>query len=208
MWNKAGVRRQESGVRMRRRSLTVAAPFALLTACAAFAQDSAILRDAVQVNLPSNSPLTIRGVSMDNSRARAAGPALALDLHMALTLENKSGNRIHGVTLRVVTQEVVFGGKGSVTYPSLNIGPGESLPVRIDMQLLRPTQAANGPLVQVDLDGVLFQDLTFFGPDRLNSRRNLMACEMEARRDREHFKRVLAQAGRSALQAEMLQSMD
>ena len=179
-----------------------------LSVGASLAQDSAISRDAVQFNLPANSPLSVRSVSMNDSRAQAVGAALALDLHMALTLENKSGNRVHGVTLRVVAQEVVLGGKGSVTYPSLNVGPGESLPVRIDMRLLRPTQAANGPLVQVDLDGVLFQDLSFFGPNRLNSQRSLTACEMEARRDREHFKRVLAQAGKSGLQTEMLQSMD
>src|SRR5215471_567799 len=177
------------------------------SAAGVFAQDSAISRDAVKINLPGNAPLTIRGVTMGDSRATSRGAALALDLHMALTLENTSGNRIHGVTLRVVAQEVVLGGKGSVTYPSLNIGPGENLPVRIDMQLMRPSQVASGPLVQVDLDGVLFQDLNFFGPDRLNSRRILTACEMEARRDREHFKRVLAQAGKSGLQAEMLDSM-
>ena len=105
-------------------------------------------------------------------------------------------DRIHGVTLRVVAQEVTLGGKGSVTYPSLNVGPGETFQVRIDMQLMRPSQVTGGPLVQVDLDGVLFQDLSFFGPDRLNSRRTMTACEMEAQRDREHFKRILAQAGR------------
>jgi len=66
--------------------------------------------------------------------------------------------QIHGVTLRVVSQEVAVGGKGSVTYPSLHVGPGESFPVRIEMQLMRPTQAVNGPLVEVNLDGVLFQE--------------------------------------------------
>jgi hypothetical protein len=188
MWNKA---------------LTVA----VWSAAGVFAQDSAISRDAVKINLPGNAPLTIRGVTMGDSRAIARGAALSLDLHMSLTLENTSGNRIHGVALRVVAQEVVLGGKGSVTYPSLNIGPGENLPVRIEMQLMRPSQVSNGPLVQVDLDGVLFQDLTFVGPDRLNSRRTLTACEMEARRDRDHFKRVLAQGGRQGLQAEMLDGM-
>jgi hypothetical protein len=181
---------------------------ALLTGGAAVAQDSAISKDAVQFNLPANSPLSVRSVSMNDSRAQAVGAALALDLHMAVTLENKSTNRVRGAILRVVAQEVVLGGKASVTYPTLNIGPGEIFPVRIDIRLMRPTQAANGPLVQVDLDGVLFQDLSFFGPDRLNSRRTLTAYEAEARRDRDHFKRVLAQAGRNGLQTEMLQSMD
>jgi hypothetical protein len=177
---------------------------AALFGVSAFGQDSALSKDAVQFNLPANSPLTVRSVSMNDSRAQAVGAALALDLHMAVTLENKSGNRIRGVILRVVAQEVVLGGKASVAYPTLNVGPGESLPARIDIRLMRPTQAANGPLVQVDLDGVLFQDLTFFGPDRLNSKRSLTAYEMEARRDRDHFKQILKQAGKDGLQAEML----
>ena len=80
-------------------------------------------------------------------------------------------------------------------------------PVHIDMQLVRPTQLAGGPLVVVDLDGVLFQDLSFYGPDRLNSRRYLTACEMEAQRDREHFKRILAQAGKGGLRQAMVASL-
>jgi hypothetical protein len=181
---------------------------AVLGASSATAQDSAISQDAVQFNLPQNAPLAMRGITMGDSRATARGGALSLDLHIAVTLQNASNNRIHGVMLRVVAQEVVPGGKGSVTYPSLNVGPGENLPVRIDMQLMRPTQVANGPLVQVDLDGVLFQDFSFFGPDRLNSRRTLTACEMEAKRDRDHFKRVLAQGGRHGLQTAILESLD
>ena len=35
----------------------------------------------------------------------------------------------------------------------------------------------------------------------------MTACEMEAQRDREHFKRVLAQGGKAGLQREMLESM-
>src|SRR6185369_1167255 len=172
------------------------------------AQDAAIPQGAVNVNLPDNSPLTVKSFSVGDSRATARGAALALDLHMAATLLNSSTRRIHGVTLRVVAQEVTLGGKGSVTYPSLNVGPGENFQVRIDMQLMRPSNVTGGPLVQVDLDGVLFQDLSFFGPDRLNSRRTMTACEMEAQRDREHFKRILGQSGgKAALQREMLESM-
>jgi hypothetical protein len=181
--------------------------FALLGAAGLLAQDSAIAPGSVNINLPGNSPLRLISSTTGDSRATARGAALSLDLHMALTLQNSSPGRIHGVTLRVVAQEVTLGGKGSVTYPSLNVGPGEAFPVRIDMQLMRPSQMAGGPLVQVDLDGVLFQDFTFFGPDRLNSRRTMTACEMEAQRDREHFKRVLSQTGRTGLQQEMLDSM-
>ncbi len=186
---------------------TLTAAIVLLGASSLTAQDAAIPQGAVNINLPDNSPLELRSFTMADSRATARGAALALDLHMAASLRNKGSNRIHGVTLRVVAQEVTLGGKGSVTYPSLNVGPGETFQVRIDMQLMRPSQVTGAPLVQVDLDGVLFQDLTFFGPDRLNSRRTMTACEMEAQRDREHFKRVLAQSGKAGLQREMLESM-
>jgi hypothetical protein len=171
------------------------------------AQDVAIPQGAVNFKMPDDSPIVLMSSSMADSRASARGAALALDLHMSATLRNNSNNRIHGVTLRVVAQEVTLGGKGSVTYPSLNVGPGENFQVRIDMQLMRPSQVIGGPLVLVDLDGVLFQDLSFFGPDRLNSKRNLTACEMEAQRDRDHFKRILAQAGKGGLQKEMLESL-
>src|SRR5262249_12488141 len=146
------------------------------------AQDQPIPQSAVKINLGDNSPLSMVSSATTDSRATSRGAALELDLHMSLTLRNDSQRKVHGVTLRVVAQEVTIGGKGSVTYPSLHVEPGGVLPVRIDMRLLRPSQMAGGPLVQVDLDGVLFQDLTFFGPDRLNSRRTMTACEMEARR--------------------------
>src|ERR1017187_1053184 len=189
---------------------TLTAAMVLLGAAGLHAQDAPIPAGAVNINLPDNSPLALQSFTRADSRATARGAALALDLHMSATLRNNGGNRIHGVTLRVVAQEVTLGGKGSVTYPSLNVGPGETFQVRIDMQLMRPSQVTGAPLVQVDLDGVLFQDLSFFGPDRLNSRRTMTACEMEAQRDREHFKRILAQggpAGLQRLQREMLESM-
>ncbi len=43
--------------------------------------------------------------------------------------------------------------------------------MRINLRLLRPAQMGGGPLVQVNLDGVLFQDFSFYGPNRLDSRR-------------------------------------
>ena len=58
------------------------------------------------------------------------------------------------------------------------------------MRLLRPLSAAPGPLVEISLDGVLFDDLTFFGPNKLNSRRTMMVWELEARRDRKHLRQM------------------
>lgn len=159
---------------------------------------------AVQVNLRDDSPVTLLSAALGESRATARGAALVLDLHMLLTLRNASPNRIRGVVLSVVSQEVTVGGKASVSAPSLNVGPGEAFPVRIDLQLMRPTQAAASPLVKVELDGVLFHNLAFFGPDKLHSQRTLTAWEMEAQRDRENLKRVLAQGGPQGLQHAML----
>jgi hypothetical protein len=180
----------------------------LVLAAGLYAQESPLPTGSIRVNLPDNSPVALLAVSSDPSRATMRGAAMVLDLHMSLTLRNGGVGRIHGVTLRVVSQEVAMGGKGSVTIPSLNVAPGETFPVRIDMQLVRPTQLAAGPLVQVDLDGVLFHDLSFFGPDLLNSRRYLTACELEAQRDREHFKRVLAQEGKDGLKRQIIGSLE
>src|SRR5436190_3146745 len=178
-----------------------------LCAAAVYAQDAPLTTDSISLNLPKDSPVTVLSISTGQSRTTMRGAAMVLDLHMSLSLRNGGPGRIHGITLRVVSQEVAMGGKGSVTIPSLNISPGEDFPVRIDMQLVRPTQLAAGPLVHVDLDGVRHQDLTFFGPDRLNSRRYLTACELEAQRDRATFKRVLAQAGKEGLRRQMIDSL-
>jgi hypothetical protein len=109
------------------------------------------------------------------------------------------------VTLLVLAQDVTPGGKGSVTRPApLNVEPGQSFTMDVQTQLLRPGRASGGTLVQVDLDGVLFKDLHFYGKNRLDSRRSLTAYEMEAQRDRQYFKQVLAQSGPMGLQHEVL----
>lgn len=180
----------------------------LAGAAALAAQEAPLPGGAVSINLPKDSPVALLSLETDQSRTTMRGAAMVLDLHLAMKLRNSGPNRIHGVTLRVISQEVTMGGKGSVTIPSLNVGPGDTFPVRVDMQLVRPTQVAGGPLVQVDLDGVLFQDLGFYGPDRLNSRRYLTACELEAQRDRERFKRVLARSGKEGLRQAMVDSLE
>ncbi len=176
-------------------------------AAALSAQDAPLPSGSVNINLPKDSPVALLGMQSDQSRTTMRGAAMVIDLHMSLHLRNSGPNRIHGVTLRVVSQEVTMGGKGSVTMPSLNIASGDVFPVRIDMQLVRPTQVAGGPLVQIDLDGVLFDNLGFYGPDHLNSRRYLTACELEAQRDRDHFKRVFAQSGKEGLRRAMIDSL-
>ena len=183
--------------------------FATLLALPALVAQDAPLdpHSSIKINLPGDSPVALVSADMGESRASARGSATVIDLHMYLSLRNISGRRISGVTLLCTAQEVTPGGKGSVAKPSLNVGPGEAFPVRIDMRLLRPGQFTSGPLVQVNLDGVLFQDLSFYGPNRLDSRRSLTAWAMEADRDRKHFKSVLAASGAEGLRREVLDSL-
>lgn len=172
---------------------------------AAWAQEGP---SSLKVNFPADSPVALLAVDSGQSRAEARGGALVLDLHTALTLRNASQQRIRGVTLLVQAQEFTPGGKGSVAVPSLDVRPGETFPIRIDLRLLRPLLAGGGPVAEVSLDGVLFDDLSFYGPDRLSSRRSMTVWELEARRDRRHFKSVLEARGPEGLRQEMVGSID
>ncbi len=180
----------------------------LMSAGALAAQDFPLPSGAVTIRFPDDSPVLFSGSMADQSRARARGGAMEIDLRLQMTLRNVGPREVRGITLRVVSQEVAVGGKGSVAYPSLHVAHDESFPVKIDMQLMRPSQAINGPVVEVSLDGVLFQDLSFYGPNRLNSRRTMLAWELEARRDREYFKRVLNQSGADGLRNAVLASLE
>jgi len=181
---------------------------AVLPALALLGQETPLdPQSSIRFHLPNDSPVTLLTADMGASRATARGSAMVIDLHMGLSLRNSSTRHISGVTLLVTSQNAAPGGKGSVATPCLHVAPGEAFPVRVDLQLLRPSQVVSGPLVNVSLDGVLFGDLSFYGPNRLDSRRSLTAWEMEAQRDRQHFKQILAARGAAGLQHEMLASI-
>lgn len=183
---------------------------ALLAALLGAQQGPLDPRSSIKIDLPADSPLSLVSADVGESRATARGGAAVLDLHMMLTLRNSGSQNVRAITLLVLAQEVTAGGKASVTAPSLSVGPGEVFPVRVDLRLLRPLQpalAAGGPLVQVRLDGVLFEDFSFYGPNRLNSRRAMTVWETEAERDRRYFKSVLAEHGPRGLQREALDSL-
>lgn len=161
-----------------------------------------------KIDLPPDSPVTLVSADWGDSSASPRGGAYLVDVRATLSLRNSSQRRIRGVMLVVLAQEVTPGGKGSVSVPSLDVAPGETFPLRIDLPLLRPLGAGSGgPAVEVRLDGVLFDDLSFYGSDKLHSRRTMTVWELEARRDRRYFKALLEQAGREALQNEMLNSL-
>jgi hypothetical protein len=181
----------------------------LLLALAAWPQSQKLdPRSTMHITFPEDSPVTVVSADWGESNASPRGGAMLLDLHTSLLLRNSDSRRIRGITLLVTAQEVTPGGKASVSVPSLNAAPGENFPIRIDLRLMRPLQGGNGPMVEIDLDGVLFDDLSFYGPNRLNSRRSMTVWELEARRDRQHFKQVLESRGRQGLKQEMLTSLD
>src|SRR5256714_14963341 len=138
-----------------------------------------------KIDLPKDSPVSVVSSDWGDSNATVRGGAYFVDVHAGLTLRNSGQRRIRGITLAVLAQEVTPGGKGAGSQPSLDVAPGDTFSLRIDMPLLRPLGGAQGgPAVEVRLDGVLFDDLTFYGPDKLHSQRTLTVWELEARRDR------------------------
>jgi hypothetical protein len=162
---------------------------------------------SIKIDLPPDSPLNLISTTMGDSRATSRGGAIVLDLHMGLTLRNSGARHIRGVTLLITAQEFAPGGKGSVARPSIDVPPGENFTLPIDIRLVRPVRETAGPLVRVQLDGVLFDDLSFYGPNKLNSQRALTFWEVEAQRDRAYFKQALQARGQNGLQQEMLASI-
>lgn len=176
----------------------------------AFAQQQALGPSqtlAHRIDIPHDSPVTLAGDEWGGSGATIRGGAYAIDVKLALSLRNSSQRRVRGVTLTVMAQEATPGGKGSISVPSLDVAPGETFTVRGDLHLLRPIGAEASPLVEVSLDGILFDDLTFYGPNKLLSRRTMMVWELEARRDRQYLRSLLEQSGREGLQKAMLASL-
>ena len=179
--------------------------------CIAFAVASGISLHSQalshKIDFPKDSPVSLLSEDFGNSNATARGANL-IDVNAALSLRNSGQKRIRSMTLMVSTQDAA--GKGSVSVPTLDAGPGETFSIHISTRLVRPLTAGN-PVVEVTLDGVLFDDLSFYGPDVLHSQRNMIRWELEAQRDRKYFKTLLAAGGPNGgiegLRKEMLSSL-
>ncbi|MCC6537612.1 MAG: hypothetical protein IT162_08695 [Bryobacterales bacterium] len=183
---------------------------AALTAAALGAQtapaDSSL---KVRVNLGADSPVSLLGNEWDSSRVSDRGGAQVLHLAGQLLLKNGSNRHIRGVSWLVQTRDNTPGGRASVTKASLDVAAGETFPLKVELRLLRPLAVgrAGAPEIEVALDGVLFDNLSFYGPNLLDSRRVMVAFEAEAQRDRRHFLSVLQAKGAEALRAECMTSL-
>jgi hypothetical protein len=160
-----------------------------------------------RVDLPPDAPVALVSADPGASRVTARGGALLLELHSTLQLKNTGARRIRAVSLLVTAQDQTPGGRASVTVPSLDIDASDTFPVRIDLRLMRPLQNAPGAVVDVQLDGILFEDLGFYGPNRMNARRSMLVWELEARRDRKALLAVLERGGAGALRNELVEAL-
>jgi len=144
-------------------------------------------------DFPRDSPVLLVSFAMGSSTAKIRGTSMLLDLHASFVLRNVGGKSLSGLTMRVEAPDLQSG-KGSVTIPSLTVQPGDTFPVRLDMEILRPISAGRTgtpSLVEVGLDCALFSDLTAYGPDQLHSRHTLVVYQLEARREREYLAQLL-----------------
>ena len=158
----------------------------------------------LKIDFPKDSPVSTLSTDFGPSNATASGGANLIEVNAALSLRNSGQKRIRSMTLMVSAQDAA--GKGSVSVPTLDVPPGETFSIRIDTRLVRPLSAGN-PVVEVTLDGILFDDLSFYGPDMLHSQRSMIRWELEAQRDRKYFKTLLASRGAEELSKEMRLSL-
>jgi hypothetical protein len=159
----------------------------------------------IDLSKDKDSPVTLDSYDPGDTKVTPRGSLYLVDFHPTLSLRNSSAKRVRSVTLTVLAAETSAGGKASVSVPSLNVAPGDTFSIHINQTLASP--AFDNPSVQVQLDGVLFEDLSFYGPDKLHLQHNMTVWELEARQDRKYFKTLLEASGRQALQTEMLESM-
>ena len=159
----------------------------------------------LDVDFPRDSPVLPVSFSLRPTTARVVGSSMALELHASLLLRNTGSKSLSGLTLRVDAQDLTPAGRGSVTVPSVEAKPGETFPVRIDLELRRPFSLGQGEgaMVRVSLDCALFGDLTSYGPDELGSRRSLLVYEMQARRDRQYLAKLLHSGQIAAIREEL-----
>jgi hypothetical protein len=174
------------------------------------AQDRLDPASAIKFELKGDAPVQLVSFDASESRVSSRGGALVMDLHVVAKLRNTSGDTIRSVTLLLLAQEATPGGKMSSSAVSANVAPQGTFDMQINGRLMRPVlaQAASGPLVRVIVDGLLFKNYEFYGPDRLNSHRQMVAWAMQADRDRKYFKQVLQTRGKAGLKQEMIDSLN
>src|SRR5690348_2820333 len=78
----------------------------------------------LKIDFPKDSPVSTLSTDFGPSNTTASGGANLIEVNTALSLRNSSQKRIRSMTLMVSAQDAV--GKGSVSVPTLDAGPGET----------------------------------------------------------------------------------
>ncbi|MDA1314859.1 MAG: hypothetical protein O2968_16115 [Acidobacteria bacterium] len=162
---------------------------------------------AVRIGIASDVPLSLIAKDLSKTSIEVLGAVMVIDLNCGLEVRNDSARFLRGVAVGVVTDEHAPGGKASVAIPSLNVPPDGTTQFDIVLKLVRPFPPNSSHAVNLDLDGALFTNLTFRGPDQFDSRRKLLVWELEAERDRRYFKSLLAVGGPEQLEKAMRASV-
>lgn len=162
--------------------------------------------DSSQVRFMETAGVPVSLVAVDSSETviQPRGGVLVIDLRATVRIRNDGAHPIRGISLGVWAGEETLGSKASVAVPGLHMKPGELFPLRLVLRLLRPLPAPKENIVSVEVDGLLFDNFRFHGPDRLDSKRRLMVWTMQADRDREAMRKVLAAGGPEKLQEQVL----
>ena len=184
-------------------------PATLLALLAAGVPPVAGRPDSSPVRFVTPADIPVSLVSMDSADTvmRPRGGALVIDLRVTVRLRNDGRRPVRGIGFGVRAAEGALGGKASVSVPGLYVPPGETFPVRLGLRLLRPLPAPREGVVALEIDGVLFEGYRFNGPDKLGSRRRLTVWAMQADRDRQALRAVLAAGGPEQLRRQVLASL-
>ena len=100
----------------------------------------------LKIDFPKDSPVSPLTTDVSPPTATARGGTNLIEVNTALSLRNSSQKRIRSMTLMVSAQDAA--GKGSVSVPTLDAGPGETFSIHIDTRLVRPLTAGS-PVVEV-----------------------------------------------------------
>ena len=96
---------------------------------------------AVQVSIDARVPLAIASKDASETEFHLRGGLMVVDLRCRLSVENTGPRHVRAVTFGVVAGPVTAGGKASVSLPSLNVAPGDTFPVNLNLKLIRPMPA-------------------------------------------------------------------
>lgn len=164
--------------------------------------------DAVRFLAPAETAIELTDRDFSRTEISVRGPAAVVELRCRLTLTNRSSRTLRAVTLAVQSAPGMPGGKAVVVSPSLAAGPGEQVPVDVSLRLVRPLSSPGEPLAEIVVDGVLYSDLSFRGPDEAASRRRMTLLELEARQDRQRLSDTLDARGPEGLRAQVLDVLE